>query len=259
MNIDVLNKENIKNLTKANAPIEVLAETDSTNLYLKAKATNLPEGAAVIAEKQTAGRGRFTRKFHSPENCGIYMSVLLRPEIPAEDAVLITAATAVCVCEAIEQLCRKDTQIKWVNDILINSKKVCGILAESVLNPKNGTIERTVVGIGINVYEPENGFSRDIKDIAGFIENEQTENLRNRICAEIINRLLYHSRHLKERSFLADYRKRSAVIGKTVNVIGDSKTETATALEIDDNCRLLVEYPNKTRQYLNSGEISIKI
>lgn len=259
MKNDILNADIISSFLKNDAPVTFLAETDSTNLYLKKISDSLPEGAVVIADRQTAGRGRFKRVFHSPENCGIYMSILLRPEIHAKDAVLITAAAAVSVCEAIEKLCGEKTQIKWVNDILLDSKKVCGILAESVLNPKNGTIERAIVGIGINVYSPEKGFAPEIKDIAGFISEKNEGNLRNRLCAEITNRLVYYSKNITQKEFLAKYRSLSAVVGKKINVISNERKAPATALDIDESCRLLVEYDDKTREYLNSGEISIKL
>lgn len=259
MKNDVLNADIISSLLKTDAPVTVLAETDSTNLYLKKISDSLPEGAVVIADCQTAGRGRFKRVFHSPENCGIYMSILLRPEIHAKDAVLITAAAAVSVSEAIEKLCGTHTQIKWVNDILLASKKVCGILAESVLNPKTGTIERAIVGIGINVYAPKKGFAPEIKEIAGFISEKEEENLRNLLCAEIINRLVYYSKNITQKEFLAKYRSLSAVVGKKINVISNERKTPATALDIDENCRLLVEYDDKTREYLNSGEISVKL
>lgn len=258
MNTDILDSKIIEKLLETKTPVEVLKAVDSTNTYMKAKAALLPQGSAVIAESQTLGRGRFTRKFHSPENCGIYMSVLLRPALHIENAVLITAAAATAVSEAIEELSQKDTQIKWVNDILISSKKVCGILAESALKA-DGMIEHAVVGIGINVYEPEGGFAEDIKDIAGFVFEEKRENLRNRLCAEIINRLLKYSSELERKTFFTHYKNRSTVIGKPITVISGDKRLPAVALDLDSNCRLLVEYPDKTRKYLNSGEISIKL
>lgn len=259
MSIDVLNGEKISKFLSFSAPIEVLEQIDSTNKYLKAKASALPQGAAVIANAQTEGRGRYDRVFYSPENCGIYMSVLLRPEVSAKDAVLITAAAAVCVCEAIEKLFGKKCGIKWVNDILLDSKKICGILAESVINPQKGKIERTVVGIGINVYPPQNGFDKEIKDIAGFVTEERKENLRNILCAEIINRMVDYANNIGKKEFLDKYRSRSIVVGKRINVVSDDGLIPATAILIDEDCRLLVEYDDKRREYLNSGEIGIKL
>ena len=258
MSIDVLNAEKISRLTRFSAPIEVLEEIDSTNRYLKSKASDLPQGAAVIADSQTKGRGRYERIFYSPENCGIYMSVLLKPEVEAQDAVLITAAAAVCVCKAIENIFDKHCKIKWVNDIILDSKKVCGILAESVINPKNGNIERSVVGIGINVYPPQSGFHEEIKNIAGFITEEKEEDLRNKLCAEIIDRLISYSDRIAKKDFLDEYRSRSLVVGKKINVVSEDRLIPASAIEIDENCRLLVEYEDGKREFLNSGEIGIK-
>lgn len=256
---DSLDAKKIEAFLDTECPVEVLRSVDSTNLYIKRKAAENSGVCAVIADSQTVGRGRFERKFYSPDGCGIYMSILLHPHLPAEASVLLTAAAAVAVCEAVEAFTEYHTEIKWVNDILVNSKKVCGILAEASFNPKSGRTESAVVGIGINVYKPKNGFAGEIKDIAGYISEEYKPDLRNMLCAKIISRMISLSDSLEERSFLPEYKRRSAVLGKTVTVLsGNEEPAEALALELDDNCRLLVEYKDKTREYINSGEISIR-
>lgn len=241
-------------------PINVLEEIDSTNKYLK-RAVNdeTIEGATVIALSQTEGRGRFERKFYSSEDSGIYMSVFLRPNVSIDEMPLITAAAAVSVCEALEAYGCKNAMIKWVNDILIDSKKVCGILSEGVINSETGKFEGVIVGIGINVYKPYNDFADDIKDIAGAAFETRENDLKNKIAAYIIKRLISYSKNLSSKEFLEYYKQRSIVIGKTVTVITGENKETATAIAIDDKCRLLVEFQDKSRRYLDSGEISIKL
>lgn len=256
---DILSKEKIfEKLNNKNTEITLLESVDSTNRFLKRNSDNAKEWTTVIAENQTSGRGRYDRKFYSPENCGIYMSILLKPEISADSAVLITAAAAVAVAEAVETLSGKETQIKWVNDVLINSKKVCGILCEGVINLQTGCIDRVVLGIGINVYTPENDFDYSIKDIAAAVFEEKIPDMRNSLVAEVINRFEGYYAQLESRSFLEGYRKRSIVAGKNITVLNGRENFTAKVVEIDENCQLDVVLSDGTEKKLSSGEISIR-
>ncbi len=254
-------KDTILNfLNNKEIDLAVLDETASTNTYLKNLITPIDnEGKIIIADRQTHGRGRFGREFHSPQGCGIYMSFLLRPTIPAEKAVLLTAAAAVAVSEACEALTGCNAQIKWVNDVFINSKKVCGILAEGALNPQTGMLDYVILGIGINAYEPLCGYPDALKDIAGAVFKVRESGLRSRLAAEIINRFFDYYNRLSNKAFIQEYRRRSLVIGKKINVISNDISISATALEIDNDCRLLVRFEDGTRKYLSSGEISIKL
>ncbi len=257
-----LNREKIK--SKLNNPekfnIIVFNSIGSTNRYLKDLAKNGErENCIVISDSQTEGHGRFNRKFHSPKGTGIYMSILLKPCLRTEASVLITAAAAVAVCEAIETLSNKTPKIKWVNDILIDSKKVCGILTEGSVNMESGNLNWAVLGIGINAYTPESGFENDIKDIAAAVFENKKAGLRNLLTAEIINRFYAYFEALADKSFLAGYKRRLSVLGKEINVIKNGVSRSATAISLDDSCRLLVKYENDTKEYLNSGEISIKL
>lgn len=261
-NIDKLSIKEISANIDAiyDADIEVFDEIGSTNDYLKEKAKKGDFSLSVaIADRQTSGKGRIGRKFYSPENCGIYMSFLLRPELLAEQSVNITAAAVVSVCETLEKFGVKDFGIKWVNDIFLDNKKVCGILTEGSINTETKAFDWIVLGIGINVYEPENGFDNEIADIAGYIFKKRKENLRNLICSEIINRIFYCCNRLNEKEYLDFYRKNSLVTGKKITVIKGEEKIPANAVEIDDNFRLIVEYTDGKKQALNSGEISIKL
>ncbi len=240
--------------------IEYYDTLPSTNVYLKEQASlGRDEGLTVIAGAQTNGHGRFNRKFHSPKDCGIYMSLLLRPDFADFDATLITTAAAVAVAKAVEDLSSKEAKIKWVNDVLVNGKKVCGILTEGAIDPKIGKPSYVVVGIGINAFCPKDGFDNEIKDIAGFVFDSFDFDLKSRLIAEVINNFISYYEKMPKNSFLDDYRSRSAVTGKKITVIKNGEKTDATAISIDDSCRLLVQYENGDSELLYSGEISIKI
>ena len=178
---DYINNPNVKT-----AYFETLP---STNAYLKEKAEELCEGTVVIAGNQTAGRGRFARKFHSPENSGIYMSILLKPDFSGLDATYITNLAAVAVSESVEELSDRKTQIKWVNDVLIEGKKICGILTEGKIDPATGKPNFVVLGVGINAFTPQGGFAEEIRDIAGAVFDRFDEDLKNRLTASVIDKV----------------------------------------------------------------------
>lgn len=236
--------------------LSIFESVDSTNSLLKQMALDgKSEGEVVIALSQTAGRGRYSRKFYSDKG-GIYMSVLLRPKaIP--DTAILTAAAAVAVSDAIESVAKKETQIKWVNDVLIENKKVCGILCEGGFVGDNGFI---IVGIGINAYPPENGFNDDIKAIAGTVFDYNFPTLCEKLTALVIDNLFYQYKNLKKRDFLNKYRQKSLVLGKNVNILKQGEViGNGKALEIDDNCHLTVKLSNGDVTSLSSGEVSIKV
>lgn len=240
--------------------IEVKQKVTSTNALLKQEAADgAGEGTVIVAAEQTAGRGRFTRSFFSPGDSGVYMSILLRPRISADSAVLITTAAAVAVAEAAEVLSGRKADIKWVNDVLIGNKKICGILTEAALNLESGMLDYAVLGIGVNVYEPESGFPEEIKDKAGAVFEKRGKDLRSRLAAEIIKRFFVYYDSLSNKTFLDSYRRRCTLINREITVISGSVTKNAQALGIDDSCRLHVKYSDGTDSFLSSGEISIRL
>ena len=247
---DYINNPNVK--------IKYFETLPSTNAYLKEKAEELEEGAVIIAGNQTAGRGRFTRKFYSPKNSGIYMSILLKPNFAGFDATYITTLTAVAVSESVEELTNKKTQIKWVNDVLINAKKICGILTEGKIDPETGIPIYIVLGIGINAFMPEGGFDEEIRDIAGAVFDRFDEDLKNRLTASVINKVFEYITFPKQ-EILAKYKSRMSFLGSEIFVVKNNEKIPALALDIDDDFRLLVRYENGNQEYLSSGEISIKI
>ena len=246
--------------TKNRITLDIRSSVTSTNTVLKEIAHNgVKEGYVLISEQQTAGKGRMGRSFYSPNGTGIYMSVLLRPKMTIEDSLLITTSTAVAVSKAIENLCDKKAKIKWVNDIFVDEKKVCGILTESSLDFESGRLEYAVVGIGVNISTPKDGFPDEIKNTAGGFLDKVKGNVRCRLIAEILNELTGQMENLSSKYYLNEYKKRSFLIGRQITVIKPSGNKTAKAIGIDDNVRLVVEYKDKTVEHLSSGEVSINI
>ena len=244
--------------------ISVFDEVTSTNTLLKEKAAaGAREGTVIIANSQTGGKGRLGRSFYSPRNTGLYISILLRPsDLPPQKALKITTMAAVSACHAIESVLSGDDvpQIKWVNDIFYRGKKVVGILTEASVSMENGNLEYAVLGIGFNVYAPEGGFPEDLKDIAGAILPARQPDAKNKIAAEFLNHFFGTFTAPDHRNYEEEYKRRSLVLGKSVNVIstGSGSTRRAKVLDITSDCNLLVEYEDGTTSVLSSGEVSIR-
>ena len=238
--------------------LEVHDRLDSTNNRAKQLAAQgVPHGYLVCADSQVSGRGRFGRAFFSPEHSGIYISYVLRPDLPADRAVMITSMAAVAVARAIESLCALDVKIKWVNDLYINGRKACGILCEAGMDFESGMLEYVVLGIGVNVGKMD--FPEELRDIATSIENEcGTPVSRSRLIAEISNQLDALYPQLSDGAFMSESRARSCVIGRDVTVIRGDERYDARVVDIDGQGRLVVE-TEKGRVHLGSGEISLKL
>ncbi len=237
----------VKNsLRVAGLDIKHVEETGSTNADLL-RDENAASGSVLIAGRQSAGRGRMQRRFASPDG-GLYMSVLFRG-ICAADALKITPRAAVAVALAIEGMTGHKTLIKWVNDVMLNELKVCGILAEAVTRRELDM----VLGIGVNVAEPEGGFPEELRGIAGAVFKNPPEHAREKLAAGILNALFDESLDV-----YAEYVRRSAVTGRDITVRRGGEVYAARALEIDRDYRLIVER-NGRREALNSGEVSIRL
>ncbi len=253
---DKLTEKGIGDALSFSASIEVVDCTPSTNLIATQR---LSEGCeafhTVIARSQTVGEGRLGRSFFSPSHTGIYMTTVLYPS--HEELGLITGMAAVAVCRALEGT-GHTPRIKWVNDILINEKKVCGILAKSrIQNGKVGVL----LGIGINVYRPMDGFPEDITSLAGYLAEKEEPGLKDHICSSILNELYRILTSESPAATVGAYRERCMTVGKDVTVIpaGDTKnSRLAKALYIDECYRLMVEYDDGEKALLNSGEVSVR-
>lgn len=233
-------------------------KTESTNSLAREYAENgNGELTVIIADEQTKGRGRLGRSFYSPANSGIYMSLILRPAFSPEKALYITTAAAAAVSEAIETVCHKKTEIKWVNDILCEGKKVCGILTEGVFN-QNGCFRYAILGVGVNVYQSKEGFPEEIKDVASYLADTPLYELRSRLVAQILERFISYYKEIEDKPFMKSYRERLCFVGERVTVIsGDSRTP-ATVIGLGDNFELEVVFDDGKKALLSSGEVSVR-
>lgn len=239
--------------------ITIFDELDSTNNYLKKLGSQgEKENQLVIAESQTDGRGRMGKSFYSPNGTGIYFSLLLHPEYAIEKSLFLTVMAAVSVAETVMKYNKNDVKIKWVNDIYIDGKKVCGILTEGAVNSSK-KLDYAVVGIGINVIAPENGFPQDIKDIATAIFPGNTEAyIKERIVADVINRFfsMYNG---DDKNFVKRYKEYSYLTGKEINIISGENTRPATVIDITDDCHLLVKNEYGETEAISSGDVSVRL
>ncbi len=259
---DVLSKQSIeKHLKNSIFDIEVVKSVSSTNTVLRQKAEQgQKEGSVLIAEEQTQGRGRMGRDFFSPSNTGVYMSILLRPTISAEKSGMITTCAAVAVAEAIEETAKKEAKIKWVNDIFCGDRKVCGILTEAALAIESGTLAYAVLGIGINVFPPENSFPSEIENIADSIFDNcnMADNPKSILIARVLENFWKYYKNIERRPHFDEYKKRSMVLSQPITVISGRDSYEATAIDLDENFNLKIILPSGEVKSLNSGEVSIR-
>lgn len=236
---------------------EAVDSCPSTNTALKGRAASLPHGYVLVARSQSAGRGRMGRQFYSPDGTGLYMSVLLRPELPAGDLTLLTPAAAVAVRRAIGDLSGASAGIKWVNDVLLGGRKVCGILTETCFRGA-GVPDHAVLGIGVNVCPPRDGFPEELRKIAGTVLRDFDPEARWRLAALILRRFFKIYDALPDRGFVEEYRRANTVIGREVDIIFGGVSRPAFVLDIDGDCSLLVRYPDGSEGTVRAGEVSVR-
>ena len=279
--------------------IECFKEIDSTNTYAKrllAECGNLRDSsdqlteagkkyhrAVIVAEKQTAGRGRLGRTFVSPEKTGIYISVIYAPEGGITNPARLTASAAVAICRAIKSVLGRfptgitiEPQIKWINDIFVGGKKVCGVLAEGVANFESGMIEAAVVGMGLNIKKNKSAFKGELADVVGTLEDALSQTSpetstasisRIQLAAEIAGQVLKifeedSSSPAAHKAIIKEYKEASFLLGQELTVyplIGDQKSSyKATATDIDENAGLIVTLKDGSQRTLSSGEVTLK-
>ena len=235
-------------------PVQALGQVDSTNLYARRFCTgDGPAAALVAADCQTKGRGRMGKAFYSPAGTGVYMSLLLRIDQPLQDFLLVTLAAAVAVTRTLGRYTDAKPSIKWVNDVYVGEKKVCGILTEAVSDFESGMLEAALVGVGINVRPAR--FPEELEDVAGAVPGLRVS--RNRLIAEIAREIYALSRDLKDPAFLAAYRADSMVLGRQVAFRLDGRERTGRAVDIGPDGSLLVETDDGPVT-LKAGEISVR-
>lgn len=240
--------------------LEAFETLDSTNTYLKKRAAEgAPEGTVVIANAQTAGRGRLGRSFASAPGLGIYMSMLLRPDAGPGCVQSLTAGTAVAVCRAVESVCGVSPEIKWINDLYLKGKKICGILCESAV--KGEKPEYAVLGIGLNVITRPQDFPEELRGTAGSIYSQTgVVYERGRLISAMISELgsMYETWKADPASLLEPYKRRCFMLGRRVEVSPvTGGVFTAEAEDISDDFGLVLRLPDGGLRTAHSGEVRI--
>lgn len=239
-----------------------LDNIDSTNNYAKKLADEgAPHGTVVLTEYQTGGRGRLGKTFSSPAGKGLYLSVLLRPDLPPMDVVNLTAWTAVAVCNAIENVVGERPGIKWTNDLILHNKKLCGILTEMGLEAESGQLQYVVVGIGINISQTENDFGDELIPIATSLELALGRKVRRAdLAVSVIRQLDRMMQDFPEKKdeYLSLYRSDCVTTGHEVRLIQKAESRTAFAEGIDDDFALLVRWPDGTHETITAGDVSVR-
>lgn len=262
---DNLNEGEIMSVVspKAASLVKCLDTVGSTNSYLQHMAQyGAEDGSIVIANEQTKGRGRFSRPFESPKDKGIYMSVLMRLNDYTKDSSQITAWTATAVAGAIEKVCDITVGIKWVNDIILNNKKICGILTEMYFEAETAQQQNIIIGIGINVNEKNEDFTMEVQDTATSVFSETGKKInRAELAGEIINAIdkMRRDWDISNKSeYLEFYRKRCVNIGRAVRYNKGNVAYEGIAENIDDDFKLIVRLSNDKKDIIASGEVSVR-
>ncbi len=245
----------IQKKSKGDYRITVVPCTGSTNQDLRAAAKEgAPEGTVLFAEEQRAGRGRMGRSFFSPKGSGLYFSVLLRPQ--GGDAIKITAAAGVAVARAVEEILGLDLKIKWVNDLYYRGKKVCGILAEGAINQKGG-FEYCILGIGLNVAAPKEGFGA-LDQIAGALLEQTDLQQRAALAASILDHFFAIYRQLEDGAYMREYQARSFLQGKRIILARGGEEISCTVEGISEEGALLAVDAQGEHHAFISGEVQIR-
>ena len=231
---------------------------DSTSTYIKKAWKSFPDGHTVIADEQHSGRGRSGKTFYSPKGDGLYFSVLLKDEKYLNDP-LFTVKMSYILCKAIDKLTDSESvKIKWVNDIYANDKKISGILCEAL---NDGGQRGIIAGFGVNFILNKGEMPSELKGKIGSLRDVVKKDLsKSELCALILNGIeeMYNNPESTP-DFLALYRKRSAVLGKEINVLKNGEFIRAAALDISNDGGLLVRYRDGVTEKLTAGEISIAL
>lgn len=261
---DILSREGVESFLGKKASglkLIYLDKTESTNDLCKEYSRKTNDDLVIMCDYQTGGHGRKGRYFYSPKGCGIYFSMLLHPHKNVNEISSITCMTAVAVCNAITKVTGLTPSIKWVNDIFLDGKKICGILTEASSSIEDGSLEYMVVGIGINLYSSSEGFPADIQKTAGvlFPNGETEENMKNRLLATIINEFMKLYSHLDSRKYLDSYRSLSMLTDSYVKIVNGANIaeKYGYVLGIDDDFHLLVRGDSGDTYALSSGEVSV--
>ena len=234
---------------------------DSTNTRAMEMARQgAPHGTVLIADHQTGGRGRRGRSFHSPAGNGIYLSVILRPHCVPQKIMHLTCAAAVAMCDAVHHACAVQPGIKWTNDLVCGTRKIAGVLTELGFDA-HGMVDFAVIGVGINCCQQESDFPTEIRDIAGSLASVSGHPVdRTKVAAAMMDafyrmdqKLMTNKAHTMDR-----YRRLCVTLGKEISLVRGDNIRHGTALDIDADGALLVQFPDASVETVNSGEVSIR-
>lgn len=240
--------------------VTVLKTVDSTNTFAKALARQgAPHGTVVLAEQQTAGRGRLGRSFSSPASMGIYCSVILRPKEPPRALLHLTAMMAEAARRAIAESTGLHPMVKWVNDLILEGKKLCGILTELEATPEQ--TDFVIVGVGINCGQCREDFPPELQDMATSLSMALGQPAdRAQVAAALIRQIALAAENLTAdpKPWMDGYRSHCITLGSPVQVIQNGLTRPGYAENIDETGALLVRFPDGTRETIASGEVSVR-
>ncbi|NLC43740.1 MAG: biotin--[acetyl-CoA-carboxylase] ligase [Clostridiales bacterium] len=242
--------------------LEVHETISSTNSRAKELAqSGAAHGTLVVAERQSSGRGRLGRSWESPEGLGLWMSLILRPSFPPRFAPRMTVLAGLAVVQAISRITGLEAFIKWPNDIIINSKKLCGILTEMQADPD--LIDYIVLGIGMNVNTQKEDFPIELRDSATSLKLEKGEHIdRCKLLAELLAVFEdLDNRYLKTGDFseiLNEYKEKCITLGRTVRVTGPTEAFEGTAVDLTDDFELIVETKSGESRKVFSGDVSVR-
>ena len=233
---------------------------DSTSTQAKRLAKEgAPHGTVLIAGTQTGGRGRMGRTFQSPEGMGVYLSVILRPDCPPEKLMHLTCAAGIAMVEAVEKAAGLRPRIKWINDLVADGKKLGGILTE--MSVDKGMVEYAVVGIGINCLQKKDDFPEEIAELATSLSLAAGKTVpTEKLAAAMVDALYRMSRILftQKANIMASYKASCVTLGKDIQVLRNGSKLPGRSIDLNEDGGLLVEYPDGRREWVASGEVSVR-
>ena len=236
------------------------SDLDSTNTRAKLMARDgAPHGTVLIAGSQSGGRGRMGRVFQSPAGAGVYLSVILRPNCPPEQLMHLTCAAGVAMEKAVEKASGICPRVKWINDLVVDGKKLGGILTE--MSVEKGIVEYAVVGIGINCLQSKENFHPEIADLATSLSLAAGRKILPEILATaMIEELffMYEQLFTAKSALMAEYKRNCITLGKDIQVLRADSIRPGKAIDLDEDGGLIVEYSDGTKETVASGEVSVR-
>lgn len=235
-------------------PVYAVSSVDSTNEEARRRLSQSSESCfVVVAEEQTAGRGRRGRAFYSPRDTGLYLTLAMAPDTTVAQLTGVTAYAAVCTARAIREVCGKQPRIKWVNDLFLDGRKIGGILTEAISDVETGQVSHLMIGVGVNLRAGT--VPDELSGVMGFVDADG--GAKNRLAAAIVNGLLRYDP--ADTGFMEDYRRWSMVLGRGVTYEQNDQTRVGVATAIDDHGALEIRHPDGSVAHLRSGEITLRV